>query len=56
MTPKQVVQQLLAILPDTCSYQDIVCQIQFFENLRREQEAVMLGAKPTLEVSVYREQ
>ena len=56
MTPKQVVQQLLEILPDACTYEDITRHIEVFDKLRREQEAVMLDANPTLEIDLYREQ
>jgi hypothetical protein len=56
MTAKQVVQQLLETLPDTCTYEDIKGQIEFFENLRQKQEAVMLGAAASLELERYTEQ
>ena len=50
MTPKQVIQQLLETLPDNCSYEDIRRQIEFLENLRSNQEAMMLGASASLEI------
>lgn len=53
MTAKQVVQQLLEILPDTCTYEDIRRQIELFENLRQNQEAVMFGAEASLELARY---
>lgn len=53
MTPKKVVQQLLEILPDTCSYEDIKGHLELFDNLRRNQEAIVLGASATLEVERY---
>jgi hypothetical protein len=56
MTPKKMVQELLEMLPDTCSYQDIQRQIELFENIRRNQEAVMLGAGAGLEIKRYPEQ
>jgi hypothetical protein len=55
MTPKKVVQQLLEALPDSCTYQDIVRHIELFENVRSNQEAVMLGAKASLEIERYPE-
>jgi hypothetical protein len=56
MTPKQVVQQLLEILPDTCSYQDIKRHIELFDEIRDTQEAVMLGAAAELEIERYSKQ
>jgi len=56
LTAKQVVQQLLEILPDTCTYEDIRRQIEFFENLRQTQEAVMFGAAASLEIERHTEQ
>ena len=53
MTPKQVVQQLLEALPDTCTYEDIKAQIEFFQNLRQNQEAVMFGAAARLELECF---
>lgn len=53
MTPKQVIQQLLETLPDTCSYEDIRRQIEFMEKLRSKQEAMMLGAAASLEIENY---
>lgn len=53
MTPKKVVQQLLETLPDTCTYEDIRVQVELFENLRRNQEAVMLGASAMFEIERY---
>jgi hypothetical protein len=55
MTPKKVVQQLLEDLPDSCSYDDIKRHIELFEKIRSEQEAVMLGAKASLEVERFPE-
>lgn len=56
MTPKQVVQQLLESLPDTCTYDDIQRHIELFQNLRHNQEAVMFGAAARLEIERYAEQ
>jgi hypothetical protein len=56
MTPKQVVQHLLELLPDTCSYEDIKRHIEVFENARHQQEAMMLGADATLEIETYLKQ
>ena len=53
MTPKKVVQQLLEALPDSCTYQDIKLHIELFEKIRKDQEAVMLGAKASLEIERY---
>ncbi len=53
MTVKQVVQQLLEILPDTCTYEDIKRHIELYENIRRNQDAVMLGATASLEIQHY---
>ena len=53
MTAKQVVQQLLEILPETCSYEDIKRHIELYDNLRCNQEAVMLGATASLEIQHY---
>ncbi|HJT52978.1 MAG TPA: hypothetical protein VJ848_03955 [Candidatus Angelobacter sp.] len=55
MTPKKVVQQLLEALPDSCTYQDIKRQIELFEKIRSDQEAVMLGAKARMEIERYPE-
>jgi hypothetical protein len=51
-----VVQQLLEILPDTCTYEDIRRHIELFENLRKNQEAVMFGAAARLELERYIQQ
>ncbi|HKT50607.1 MAG TPA: hypothetical protein VJV96_09925 [Candidatus Angelobacter sp.] len=56
MTPKKVVQQLLEALPDSCSYDDIKRHIELFEKIRRDQEAVMMGAKGSLEIERHPEQ
>jgi len=56
LTAKQVVQQLLEILPDTCTYEDIRRHIELFENLRQNQEAVMFGAAASLEIERHTEQ
>ena len=56
MAPKQVVQQLLEILPETCTYTDIRRQIELFETLRHNQEAVMFGAAAGLELERYNQQ
>lgn len=56
MTPKKVVQQLLESLPDSCSYDDIKRQIELFEKIRNDQEAVMMGAKTSLEIERHPEQ
>jgi hypothetical protein len=56
MTPKKVVQQLLEVLPDSCAYEDIKRHIELFESVRRNQEAVMMGAKASLEIERYPEQ
>lgn len=56
MTPKKVVQQLLEALPDSCTYDDIKRQIELFEKIRSDQEAVMMGAKGSLEIERHPEQ
>lgn len=56
MTPKQVVQQLLETLPDTCTYEDIQRHVELFQTLRQNQEAVMFGAAARLEIERYVEQ
>ena len=56
MTPKQVVQELLKSLPDESTYEDIKQEIEIFETLRNNQEAVMGGAAAHLEVERYLEQ
>jgi hypothetical protein len=56
MTPKKVVQELLAILPDRHTYEDIRRHIELFDNLRQNQEAVMLGAAASLEIERHTEQ
>ncbi len=53
MTPKQIVQQLLEAIPDTCSYEDIRRQIEFFEKLRNAQESMMLGTAASLVIEKY---
>ena len=53
MTPKQLVQELLESLPDECTYSDIKRQIEVFEIIRNNQEAVMLGATGHLEIDRY---
>ncbi len=53
MTPKEVVQHLLEILPDSCSYEDIKRHIELFDRLRSDEEAVMLGAPARLEIERY---
>jgi hypothetical protein len=50
VTPKQVVQQLLEILPDACTYEDIKRHIELFESICHNQEAIMLGASASLEI------
>ena len=55
MTPKKVVQQLLEALPESCTYDDIKLHIELFEKIRKDQEAVMLGAKARLEIERYPE-
>lgn len=55
MTPKKVVQQLLEALPKSCTYDDIKLHIELFEKIRKDQEAVMLGAKARLEFEQYPE-
>ena len=54
MTQKQVVQELLDSLPDECTYADIQRQVEEFEIIRNNQEAVMLGATGHLEIERYR--
>jgi hypothetical protein len=56
VTAKQVIQQLLEVLPDRCTYEDIRRHIELFENLRQNQEAVMFGAAARLELERYAEQ
>jgi hypothetical protein len=56
MTPKKVVQQLLEVLPESCTYEDIKRHLELFDNIRRNQEAVILGAKASLEIERYPEQ
>lgn len=56
MTPKQVVQQLLETLPDTCTYEDIQRHVELFQTLRQNQEAVMFGAAGRLELECFVEQ
>lgn len=56
MTPKKVVRQLLKSLPDSCSYDDIKRQTELFEKVRSDQEAVMMGAKGSLEIERHPEQ
>lgn len=56
MTPKKVVQQLLESLPDSCTYEDIARHIELFDKVRRDQEAVMLGAKGRVEIERHPEQ
>ena len=55
MTPKKVVQQLFEALPESCTYDDIKLHIELFEKIRKDQEAVMLGAKARLEIERYPE-
>lgn len=56
MTPKKVVQELLEALPDSCSYDDIKRHIELFEKIRTDQEAVMMGAKASLQIERHPEQ
>ena len=56
MTPKKVVQHLLELLSDTCSFDDIKRHIELFENVRHQQEAMMMGAGATLEIESYLKQ
>lgn len=53
MTPKQVVQELLESLSDTCTYEDIQRHIELFQTLRQNQEAVMFGAAAHLELECF---
>lgn len=56
MTPKQVVQELLESLPDNCTYADIKREVEQFEIIRNNQEAILFGATAHLELERYLKQ
>ena len=57
MTAKKIVQQLLETVPDTCTYQEIKqyldANIDRFQTILGDQEAVMSGAAASLQIEKY---